>query len=144
MVRRWRIFMVALWNRAGHDAIVFLPCDFYLSSSFFFFIPRLFSEVGDWMSTILLQTTHDVALVWMSEMCCKRIDGNTGRKMTQKIAICAAAHHRTTLSGCIFFATKACVDNRKKLLNINIYIFMAALCNRGAIIFLPCSYGRPM
>jgi len=53
MVRRWRIFMVALWNRAGHDAIIFLPCDFYISSSFFF-IPRLFSAVGDWMSTILL------------------------------------------------------------------------------------------
>ena len=30
-----------------------LPCDFYLSSSSFFF-PRLISAIGDWMSTILL------------------------------------------------------------------------------------------
>jgi len=29
-----------------------------------------------------------------------------------------SAHHRTTLSGCIF-ATEACIDNRKKLLNSN-------------------------
>ena len=28
-------------------------------------------------------------------------------------------HHRTTLSACIF-ATKACIDNRKNLLNINV------------------------
>ena len=32
--------------------IIFLPCDFYLLSSFFF--SRLISAVGDWMSTILL------------------------------------------------------------------------------------------
>ena len=47
----------------------------------------------------------------MSEMCCTRLDENTGRK---KIAI---LDHRTTLSGCIF-AAEACIDNRKKnLLN---------------------------
>ena len=33
------------------QAIIFLPCAFYLSSSFFF--PRLISAVTDWMSTIL-------------------------------------------------------------------------------------------
>jgi len=43
------IFMAALCNRG---AIIFLPCDFYLSSIFFFF-PRLISAAGDWMSTIL-------------------------------------------------------------------------------------------
>jgi len=32
------------------QTIIFLPCDFYLSS---FFFPRLISAVGDWMSTIL-------------------------------------------------------------------------------------------
>jgi len=31
------------------QAIIFLPCDFYLS----FFFPRLISAVGDWMSIIL-------------------------------------------------------------------------------------------
>ena len=40
-----------LWPPCVADAdIIFLPCGFYLSSSFF---PRLISAVGDWMSTIL-------------------------------------------------------------------------------------------
>jgi len=44
----------------------------------------------------------------MSEMCCTRLAGNTGCKKSP------SAHHRTTLSGYIF-ATKALIDNRKKL-----------------------------
>ena len=46
-------------------------------------------------------------------MCCSRIAENTGRKNSP------SAHNRTTLSGYIF-ATKAHIDNRKKLLNSNI------------------------
>jgi len=50
----------------------------------------------------------------MSEMCCTRLAGNTGRKKSP------SAHHRTTLSGYIF-ATKAHIDNQKKnLLSSNI------------------------
>ena len=45
-------------------------------------------------------------------MCCTRLSGNTGRKKSP------FWHHRTTLSGYIF-GTKACIDNRKKLLNSN-------------------------
>ena len=48
-----------------------------------------------------------------SETCCMRLAGNTGRKKSP------SRHHRTTMSGYIF-ATKACIDNRKKLLNINV------------------------
>ena len=48
-----------------------------------------------------------------SEMCCTRLAKNTGRKKSP------SGHHRTTLSGYIF-ATKACIDNRKNLLNSNI------------------------
>jgi len=49
----------------------------------------------------------------MSEICCTRLAGNTGRKKSP------SAHHRTTLSDYIF-ATKARIDNRgKNLLNIN-------------------------
>ena len=33
------------------QAIIFLPCGLFLSSSFFF--PRLISAAADWMSTIL-------------------------------------------------------------------------------------------
>ena len=44
-------FVTFLWLPYGIGrAIIFLPCDFYLSSSFF---PRLISAVGDWMHTIL-------------------------------------------------------------------------------------------
>jgi len=46
-----------------------------------------------------------------SEMCCMRL-----KYRTQKSP---SAHHRTTLSGYIF-AIKACIDNRKNLLNSNI------------------------
>jgi len=42
----------SLWLPYGiGQAIIFLPCDFYLLSIFFF--PRLMSAVGDWMSTVL-------------------------------------------------------------------------------------------
>ena len=45
------VFMAALCNRG---AIIFLPCDFYLSSFFLSsFFPRLISAAGDWISTIL-------------------------------------------------------------------------------------------
>ena len=49
----------------------------------------------------------------MSEMCCTRLAGNTGRKNSP------SGHHRTTLSGYIFF-TKAHSDNRNKFVNSNI------------------------
>jgi len=46
-----RLFMVALWNRAGH---YILPGGFFrLSSIFFLFLPRLISAAAGWMSTIL-------------------------------------------------------------------------------------------
>jgi len=53
VVPRWRLFMVALCNRADH---YIFACDFYLLSVYLssFFIPRLISAVADWMSTILL------------------------------------------------------------------------------------------
>jgi len=51
-------------------------------------------------------------------MCCKRLAGNTGRKNDAKKS--PSEHHRTNLSG-YFFATKACIVNRKKnLLSSNI------------------------
>ena len=45
-------------------------------------------------------------------MCCTRLAGNTGLKNDAKKS--PSAHHCTTLLGHIF-ATKACIDNRKKL-----------------------------
>ena len=50
-------------------------------------------------------------------MCCTRLAGNAGPKKIAKNS--PSWHHRTTLLDCIF-ATKALIDNRKKLLNSNV------------------------
>jgi len=60
----------------------------------------------------------------MSETCCTRLAGNTERKKSP------FWHHCTTLSGHIF-ATKARIDNRKKLLNSN----TSSTCPRNMVNF---------
>jgi len=47
-------------------------------------------------------------------MCCTRVAENTRRKKSPKI------RHRGTIAQLCVFATKACIDNRKKLLKSNI------------------------
>ena len=98
-----------LWSRyVIGQTITFLPCDFYLLlSSFFFPSPNLSA-----CRRVCLPYFHtwcglSANLECTSEMCCTRLAENTGRK---KSPFC---HHRTTLSGCIF-AAEACIDNRKK------------------------------
>jgi len=59
-------------------------------------------------------------------MCCTRLTENTGRKNSPH------SHYCTTLSGCIF-ATKACIDNRKNLLNSNI----SSTCPHNMVNFSP-------
>jgi len=54
-------------------------------------------------------------------MCCTWLAENTARKNRQKLP---SAHHRTTLSACIF-ATKACIDNRKKLIKHQYLLHMS-------------------
>ena len=106
--------MAALWNRAGH---YFFPSGFYLSSFYLFFLssPNLSSRRLDVYHT----STHGVAYSANSEcrsqMCCSA----RGSLEIQDAKKLPSAHYRTTLSGCIF-ATKACIDNRKKMLNSNI------------------------
>jgi len=51
----------------------------------------------------------------MFEMCCTRL----AEIQHAKLAILAPSLNFVTLSGCIF-AAKACIDNRKNLLNIDI------------------------
>jgi len=83
------------------------------SSSFFFSScsPVLSSQRLDVYHT----STHDVALVQISNACLKCAARGSLKiqdaKVTQKTP---SAHHRTTLSGCIF-TTKACIENWKKL-----------------------------
>jgi len=57
----------------------------------------------------------------MSEMCCTRLAGNTGRKNRQNSP---SWHHRTTLLACIF-VTKACIDNRKKIVQQQLLLHMS-------------------
>ena len=97
-------------------AIIFLPCDFYLLS--FFPSPNLSCRKLDVYHTSTVHTWCGLSanLECMSEMCCTRLAENTGRRNDAKIAIWAPLHNFVALYQCIF-ATKACIDNRKKNLS---------------------------
>jgi len=90
------------------QAIIFLLCGLFLSF-FFFSSPNLSGRRVDVYHTSTW-CGLSANLECKSEMCCTRLAGNTGRKSRQKSP---SAYHRTTLSHSIF-ATKACIDNRKK------------------------------
>ena len=99
--------MAGLCNRADHYifALWFL--------SFLLIFPRLITAVGDWMSTIL---PH---IVWPYCKFTMHVWNvlHEARWKIQDAKKSPLWHHCTTFSGCIF-ATKACIDNRKKnLLN---------------------------
>ena len=90
-------------------AMVYIFFFFFLLSSFFFFFSPILS--GRKLNVYHTSTIHN--LECRSEMCCTRFAKSTGRKKSP------SAHHRTTLSSYIL-ATKARIDNRKK---INSYVF---------------------
>ena len=78
-------------------------------SSFFFFLDYFQpSQIGclPYFHTWCGLSTN---LKCMSEMCCTRLAGNTGRKNRQKFALCAPSHNSVGL--CL--QTKAYIDNRK-------------------------------
>jgi len=119
LCRFWYVSFSAvpfLWLPCVADTdIIFLPRDFYLSFFYLFSSPNLSGRRLDVCHT----STHGVAvcglsanLECMSEMCCTQLAENTGHKKSP------SWHHRTTWSGHTF-TTKACIDNRKKWLNIN-------------------------
>ena len=120
MAIKWLLLLlfISLWPPyVIGQAIIFLPCGFYLLLSFFFFFlawshqPHIgcLPYFGNWCG---LSANLDCR----SEMCCTRLAGNIGCKIKQKSP---SGHHRTNLSSWIF-ATKACIDNRKKLFSRNI------------------------
>jgi len=94
-----RVFMAALWSRAGHYIYIIYICPvisiFLLLSFYLFSSPNLSGRRLDVYRT----STHGVALVriynleCMSEMCCTWLAENTGGKMMQRIAICAPSHN---------------------------------------------------
>ena len=104
------IIMAAVCNRAGH----YIFALWFLSSFFFYisFFPRLISAAADWICLPYFHTWPSANLECRSEMCCTRLAGNTGRK---KLPFW---HYGTTLSGYIF-STKARIDNRKNMINID-------------------------
>jgi len=101
------------------QAIIFLPCGFYLLSFFFFSSPNLSGRRLDVYHTL----APGVALL--------RIQ-NAGLKCAARgsLEIQDAKnrhfvwHHRTTLSGYVF-GSKACIDNRKKLVKQQYLLFMS-------------------
>jgi len=99
-----------LWppNRAGHSAPI-------VSIFFFFLLFLAYSQRSEIGCLPCFHTWCGLSanLECTSEMCCTRLPESTGCKNLP------SAHHRTTLSGYIC-ATKACVNNRKNLLNSNI------------------------
>ena len=100
------VIMAALCNRAGHYIFTLWFLSFFLLLSFF---PCLISAATDWMSTILWHVVCLSAnLECRSEIFCTRLAGNAGPK---KIAIWAPSHKSSGYK----FATKARIDNRKKL-----------------------------
>jgi len=62
-------------------------------------------------------------------MCCTRLAENTGRKNYAKTAVCAPSHN---FVGYIF-ATKACIDNLKNVINSNI----SSTCLHNMVTFGP-------
>jgi len=100
--------IVLLWPPYGiGQAIIFLPCGFFLLVSLFF--PRLISavEIGC-LPYFRTWCGLSANLEYRFEMCCTRLAGNAGPKKSP------SGHHRTTLSSYIF-ATNSHIDNRKKI-----------------------------
>ena len=96
------------------QTIIFLPCGFYLLSFFLFSSPNLSGRRLDVYHTMSTWCGPSANLECRSEMCCTQLAGNTGRRKSP------FWHHRTTLSGYIF-GIKACINNRKNLLNSNTF-----------------------
>ena len=109
--------MAVLWNREGHYIFIL----WFLLSLLFLF-SRLISAVADRMSTIIPHVVWPSAnLGCRSEMCCTRLAEIQDTKIAKKSP---SGHHRTNLSGYIF-ATKACIDNRKKIVKQQYLLHMS-------------------
>jgi len=103
------LIMVALCNRADHYIFILFLSSFFFFLLSFFSSPNLSGRKLDVYHTL----AHDVALVRISNAglkCAAR-----GSLQIQDAKKSSSRHHRTTLSDHIF-ATKACIDNRKKKL----------------------------
>jgi len=106
--------MAALWNRAGHYIFMLW---------FIFFFPRLVSAAAHWMSTILRHMAWPYCEFTMQVWNVLR--AARWKYRTQKIAKnWPSGHHRTNLSR-YNFATKAHIDNRKKIVKQQYLLHMS-------------------
>ena len=121
----WRgTYYGPLCNRADHYIFILFLSFFFLL--LLFLTKSQLSEIGclPYFGTWCGLSAN---LECWSEMRCTRLTENTGRKKSP------SRHHRTTLSGHIF-ATKACIDNRKKnLLSSN----TSSTCTDNMVNFSP-------
>jgi len=109
--------------------LYFRPVLLLSFSLLFFSLPNLSRHRLDVYHT----STHYVALVRISNACLKCAACGSLKTQDAKIAKKSpSAHSRTTLSGYLF-ATKAYIDNRKKLLNRNI----SRTCSNNMVNFGP-------
>jgi len=106
---------IFLWSPYGiGQTIIFSYC------GLFFFLLFSSPNLSRRRLDVCHTSTHGVALRCRSETCSMRLAENTGRKKSLQKS--PSAHHCTTLSGYIF-ATKARIDNRKKNLDKQQYVF---------------------
>ena len=104
------------------QTIIFLPCSFFLPSIFFLFLAKSqWPQVGclPYFETWCGPSAN---LECRSERCCTRLAANAGPKKVAKKS--PTGHHRATLSGYIF-GTKACIDNREKLVKQQYLLYMS-------------------
>ena len=112
------LVMAALCNRAGHYIFALWFLSIFLS---FFSSPNLSGHRLDVYHT----STHGVAVVRIENAglkCAAR--GSCKYRMQKSRQKSPSGHHRTTLSGYIF-ATRARIDNRKKLVKQQYLLHMS-------------------
>ena len=119
------VCLLFLWSPyAIGQTIIFLPCDFYLSFlllSFFFSSPNLSGRRLDVYHT----STRGVALVRIYDAGRKpAARGSLEMQDAKSRQKSPSGHHRTTLSGYVF-ATKARIDNRKKIVKQRCVLHMS-------------------
>jgi len=107
-----------LWSPYGiGQTIIFSSCGFFY---FFFFFLFFLANLSRRRLDVCHTSTHGVALVRIEDAGLKRAARgslkNTGRKKVAQKS--PSGHRRTPFSGYIF-ATKARIDNRKKILSSN-------------------------
>jgi len=113
------VSVAALWTRADH--YIFALC--FLS---FFFLLFSSPNLSCHRFGVYHTSTHGVALARIknaSLKCAAR--GSLEMQDPKNRQNSSSGHHRTILAAYIF-ANKACIDNRKKLLNSNIFSTMSS------------------